>query len=395
MSQDVLPKSFDVEHFLAEFWQKKPLLIRGNGCFIDPLEPDEIAGMACEEFIESRLIQSDSSRERWTLRSGPFAETELQNLPPSHWSLLIQAADQWHEGARDLLAPFDFIPRWRIDDLMISLASDGGGVGPHFDYYDVFLIQGLGKKRWRLGGHVDSSAALLADTELKLLAQFETQEDWIVEPGDILYIPPNIAHYGVAIGTSITYSVGFRTPSVAELIEDLSNEIMHSLPEDTRYIDSAAQRPQRPGEISPVVIEQVLSLLQQQLAKPAAISRSFGKAMTQPKYPELIEPPAALTQEQLLSLLGDGAQLKRHPSSRFAFTKLNDHNVELFADGHHLSCPHSFEATLEVLCDPFAKEPEWATLCAADARNTQLILTLYNQGSLWCTEDFDEEYESQ
>lgn len=395
MSAGLLPKSFDVEHFLAEYWQKKPLLIRGNGSFVDPLEPDELAGMACEEFIESRLILSDPARERWTLRNGPFPEAELRALPESHWSLLIQAADQWDEGARAILESFDFIPRWRIDDLMISLASDGGGVGPHFDYYDVFLIQGLGKKRWRLGGHVDSHSKMRSDTELKLLSEFETQEDWIVEPGDILYIPPNFAHYGLAIGTSITYSVGFRTPSVAELLDDVSNALIESLREDERYVDTSPQRPVRVGEINPSVNEQVLTLLRQRLLDQRLVSRSFGKYMTQAKYPDLIETPAPLSAATLGALLHDGAALQRHPISRFAFTQHADGSTELFASGHSLESPASFEATLEALCDPFAEELDWATLFHADENNAHTILTLYNQGSLWIADTLDEEDEAE
>lgn len=395
MSARLLPESFDAEHFLVEYWQKKPLLIRGNGSFVDPLEPDELAGMACEEFIESRLILSDPARERWTLRNGPFPESELRKLPESHWSLLIQAADQWDEGARAILESFDFIPRWRIDDLMISLASDGGGVGPHFDYYDVFLIQGLGKKRWRLGGHVDSNSELQSDTELKLLSQFEAQEDWIVEPGDILYIPPNFAHYGVAIGTSITYSVGFRTPSVAELIDDVSNELIESLREDERYIDTAPQRPRRVGEISPTVNDQVLALLQRRLLDKALVSRSFGKYMTQAKYPDLVQTPAPLLAPALGALLKDGAALQRHPIARFAFTQYADGSTELFAGGHSIVSPASFDPVLEALCDPFAQEPDWATLFHADESNADTILALYNQGNLWIADSFDEEDEAE
>lgn len=395
MSTKLLPKSFDVDLFLAEYWQKKPLLIRGKGSFVDPLDPDEIAGMACEEFIESRLILSDTSCERWTLRNGPFPEAELRALPESHWSLLIQAADQWDEGARAILESFDFIPRWRIDDLMISLASDGGGVGPHFDYYDVFLIQGLGKKRWRLGGHVDTASGLRSDTELKILSQFDTQEDWIVEPGDILYIPPNIAHYGQAIGTSITYSVGFRTPSVAELLDDVSNELIESLREDERYVDTSPQRPERVGEIGAAVTEQVLALLQQRLLDKALVSRCFGKYMTQAKYPDLVETPAPLTASGLSELLSEGAALVRHPIARFAFTQHSDGSAELFAGGHSLSSPVSFNTTLEDLCDPFAEEPDWATVFHADKNNAKLILALYNQGSLWIADTLDDEDEAE
>lgn len=389
MSQRLLPADFDARHFLREYWQKKPLLIRGDGHFVDPLSREDILALAREELVESRLVTSDAQDQRWQLRHGPFAAKVLATLPAQHWSLLVQAADQWHEGARELLREFDFIPRWRIDDLMISLAADGGGVGPHFDYYDVFIIQGLGKKRWRLGGHADSNSPLLPDTELRLLQHFDTQEDWVVEPGDILYIPPNIAHYGIAIGDSVSYSVGFRAPGAAELLDEFCAEILPSLAEDIRYVDTAPALPASPGEIGSEVSAQLLTLMQTLLQDPRPLTRSFARLMTRPKYPELFDEEQDASVSTLSQALRSGATLQRHPSSRFAFHPLEG-GCELYADGECFACPTSFVPRLGELCDPFAPELPWQALMGEDEASAQLIVALYNQGSLWIADDEED-----
>lgn len=395
---NILPPDFDPALFLSEYWQKKPVLIRGQKAFVDPIGIPEIAGLACEEFIESRLIVSDADRKKWQVHNGPFTEEFLKGLPNSHWSLLVQAVDQWHDDVRALVKDFNFIPNWRIDDVMISLASDEGGVGPHFDYYDVFLIQGHGKKRWRLGGPVDSNTPLLPDNELKLLNEFDTQEDWIVEPGDILYVPPNIAHYGVSIGNSVTYSVGFRTPSVVELLDDFSNDLMEGLHEEQRYVDTAPKKPTLPGKIENDVGEQLMALLQSHLADKPRITRTFGKYMTQPKYPYLLEHSSPVTVEQLLTAMKGGLPLGRNPSSRFAFAELeaNDDSLgmELYVDGKAFPCPASMQALLPSLCDPFADEIDWQDIAKTDTACAELLVTLYNQGSLWLVDQSDEDEEA-
>ena len=396
---NLLPPDFDEAHFLAEYWQKKPLLIRGKKPFVDPIGIPEIAGLACEEFIESRLVVSDPARTKWQVHNGPFTEEFLRGLPHSHWSLLVQAVDQWHDDVRAMLQDFDFIPNWRIDDVMISLASNEGGVGPHFDFYDVFLVQGEGQKRWRLGGHVDSNSAMIPDTALKLLKDFDTQEDWVVEPGDILYIPPNIAHYGVSIGNSVTYSIGFRTPSVVEVLDDLSNELMQGLHEEYRYIDRAPKKPTLPGKIDGQVGEDLLALLQEHIADKERLTRTFGKYMTQPKYPYLLEHSSPLTVEQLLTALEAGLPLGRNPSSRFAYYELDTHSdskaFELYVDGNAFSCPVSMHALLPRFCDAFAEEIAWQQYAEHDNDCAQLLVALYNQGSLWLIDQSDEDEEAQ
>ena len=413
----LLPADFDRDDFLRNYWQKKPLLIRATDRrFRDPIEAEELAGLACEDFVESRLISSDASQQQWNLRNGPFTEEDFDALPESHWSLLVQAVDQYHDGVRAMLREFDFIPSWRIDDIMISFASDGGGVGPHFDYYDVFLIQGAGRKRWCLGGHADSNSPLIPDSELRLLRDFETQQEWIVEPGDILYLPPNVAHYGIALGDSITYSVGFRAPSVAQIIDDLSSEVMQDLPEDLRYVDSEPTRARRPGEIDAAIGTQLAEFLRKELLDEARLRHWFARYMTRPKYAvehevfdELHEHAEldehddfhdhemhahdlhdethdACNCHQELDVaamrheLATGGQLEKNPASRFAFTE-DAGGVALYVDGQRLPCPPDIGAWVPRICANMSSQ-HWQQLFAEHAAGANLVTELYNQGSL-------------
>ena len=213
-------QNFDIDLFLREHWQKKPMLIRNalpDWC--NPLDPEDLAGLACEEEIESRLIIRKD--ESWKLEHGPFTEKRFGKLGKKPWTLLVQAVDHFVPEVAALIAPFRFVPNWRIDDVMVSYASDQGGVGPHFDQYDVFLVQGLGRRRWQIGPVCDAQTPLLPHDDIRLLASFEATDEWVLEPGDILYVPPGFAHDGVALGDDcMTYTIGFRSPSRNELIED-------------------------------------------------------------------------------------------------------------------------------------------------------------------------------
>ena len=228
-----------VEKFLTEYWQKKPLLIRNAlpGC-VSPIAADELAGLACEEQVESRLIICDENSEKWDLTHGPFTDETFRTLPEKHWTLLVQAVDFWVPEAAKFLDQFNFIPSWRIDDLMISLAGDGGGVGPHFDNYDVFLVQVSGRRQWEVGGLFDEQSPRRPDTPVMILTDWKPEESWILEPGDLLYVPPRVGHSGIAVGKDcMTCSVGFRAPSHGDMLKEFSHFIASDLSEEIRYAD--------------------------------------------------------------------------------------------------------------------------------------------------------------
>lgn len=279
-----------VEEFLRDYWQKKPLLVRNAfPGFEAPLDPDELAGLALEEEVESRIALEDPATGHWELRHGPFEEQLFSELPASHWTLLVQSVDLWVPEVHALLDRFDFLPRWRLDDIMVSFAADGGSVGPHFDHYDVFLIQGHGQRRWMIGDPCDENSGLLADCPLRILERFEAREEWLLEPGDMLYLPPQLSHWGVAEGNSMTYSVGFRSPTLAEMVDDLAVELMSEPHDSLRYRDPPLTPELANDTLSPAFLAQVKSLLNTLLEDDRRLALWFARYMTSPRYPDLDE----------------------------------------------------------------------------------------------------------
>jgi len=273
--------------FFKRYWQRGPLVIRGalTG-FSSPLSPDELAGLACMEGAEARIVIERGGSVPWEVRYGPFAETVFSALPESHWTLLVQAVDHWDDEAAGLRRFFPQIPNWRMDDVMASYAVDGGSVGPHYDQYDVFLLQGMGRRRWLVGGAVAPDAAILPDTDLRLLRDFQTQSEYVLDPGDALYLPPGYAHWGIAEGECITYSIGFRAPADAEVIDGCSAYVADCLGDHQRYRDPPipATAVSHPGEITPDVIERLYDIVRRHLTQQS-LSRWFGEYATESKNP--------------------------------------------------------------------------------------------------------------
>lgn len=376
---------FDIDGFLRDYWQKKPLLIRNawKG-WRNPLEPDELAGLACEEGVESRLIVHGRGGGPGDLsvEAGPLPEARFGKLGKTPWTLLVNAVDHHVPEVAALIAPFRFVPNWRIDDVMVSYATDGGGVGPHFDQYDVFLVQGLGRRRWRIGALCDADTELLPHDDLRLLASFEATDEWVLEPGDILYVPPRIAHDGIAVGDDcMTYSVGFRAPSRSELIADYCEDVLDRLGEDDRYEDADLRRQDNPGEISAQALDRLRAMVIETLGDRAAFARWFGAYNSTPKYPEVDwRPDEPVAVEDLCAMLAEGGALLRNPASRFSFVRQGAEAVLLFVDGESFECAGAMAAFAEQLCagDRVEIDPK---LTRSDA-SMMLIATLFNQGSL-------------
>ncbi len=370
---------FDIALFLRDYWQKKPLLIRNPWARWDnPLDPDELAGLACEDDVESRLIQRGG--KSWKVERGPFAESRFSKLGKKPWTLLVQAVDHHVPDVAALIAPFRFIPNWRIDDVMVSYAVDQGGVGPHFDQYDVFLIQGLGQRRWQVGAPCDANAALLPHDDLRLLADFRPTEEWVLGPGDILYVPPSVPHDGVAVGDDcMTYSVGFRAPSRSELIAHYCDDVLGRLEEDDRYGDSTLPTQDNPGEISQTALADLQAMITDKLADRSAFARWFGQYNSTPKYPDTDwTPEEPIDSATLREMLAGDAPLCRNPASRFSFVRQGADLVLLFVDGQCFDCAGDSMALAELLCarDDIEIGPALRDSASAMA----LLTTLYNQG---------------
>ena len=380
--------NFDIDVFLRDYWQQKPLLIKNPwDSWNAPLEPDDLAGLACEEGVESRLVTQTGVCDGWKLEHGPFPETRFSQLGARQWTLLVQAVDHYVPEVAALIEPFRFIPNWRIDDIMVSYATDGGGVGPHFDQYDVFLIQGLGQRRWQVGQLCDENSALQPHEDLRLLANFDATDEWICESGDILYVPPGIAHNGVAIGEhSMTYSVGFRAPSRSELIGYWADDLLAELKDDDRYGDPKLKTQENPGEISQDAIDRLHQMMIEKMGDRAAFARWFGQYNSTRKYPDVDwreEQPIGI--EKLREYLTDGMPLHRSPASRFSFIRQEANSVLLFVDGEEFSCTDENITLAEIVCghDNIIIDENLLRSDSAMA----LIAKLYGQGSVY----FDQE----
>ena len=366
--------------FLRDYWQKKPLLVRQAFTdFESPIDPDELAGLALEEEVESRLILEHGERP-WELRRGPFEEDTFANLPERDWTLLVQAVDQFVPEVAELLEHFRFLPSWRIDDVMISFAAPGGSVGPHFDNYDVFLLQGHGQRNWKVGQVCDSETPLLEHADLRILADFQQSDEWTLEPGDMLYLPPRLAHYGVAVDDCLTYSVGFRAPSAAEVLTHFTDFLSQFLPDEERYSDADAVPASDPHQIQHDALDRLKALLTEHMGDERLLLTWFGQFMTEPRYPEQVT-GEELSDEELLDSLEQGAILIRNPSARMAWSEVDD-NLLLFASGQSRLLSGHLRDLLKLICAADALHVENLGPWLEDEEALTLVCQLVKQGSL-------------
>ena len=279
-----------VDTFIEEYWQKKPLLIRGaiQG-WSPPLSKSELIDLAEQEEVESRLVQNPTGQDDWSVEFGPFDQNTFANLPNSGWSLLIQGCDLWNAEVAALKSQFAFLPSWRLDDIMVSFAPKHGGVGPHFDQYDVFLIQGAGRRQWQLGDACNAETPTQPDLPLKILSSFSARETFDLETGDLLYVPPGIAHWGTALEDCTTYSVGFRAPTLSEVVSALAEELIAE-PESAVYRDPKAFTSAHSDAIEPAHILQIQEMLASLSQDTNRIADWFARYMTRPKFDDISTP---------------------------------------------------------------------------------------------------------
>ncbi|HWR80580.1 MAG TPA: cupin domain-containing protein [Pseudomonas sp.] len=366
--------------FLRDYWQKKPLLIRqAIPEFESPLSPDELAGLALEEEIESRLV-IEHGEQPWELKRGPFTEDTFQNLPERDWTLLVQAVDQFIPEVAELLDNFRFLPSWRIDDVMISFAAPGGGVGPHFDNYDVFLLQAHGTRRWRIGQMCDADSALLEHADLRILADFQETQEWVLEPGDMLYLPPRLAHFGTAEDDCMTYSIGFRAPSAAEVLTHFTDFLAQFLSDEERYSDADYQPLGDPQQIRHDALDRLKALLAEHMSDERLLLTWFGQFMTEPRYPERVA-GSPIEDNELLEALNQGALLVRNPSARLAWSEV-DEDLLLFASGNSRLLSGHLRELLRNICAADALHVENLQPWLSDDEGRKLLCELIKQGSL-------------
>ena len=288
---------------MRSHWQKKPLLVRqAIPGFVPPVARAALFDLAVQDGVESRLVQNIDGA--WKLQSGPMSRRSLPPLKRPNWTLLVQGVDLHSDPVHALMQQFRFVPDARLDDVMISYASDGGGVGPHFDSYDVFLLQAHGRRRWRIGRQKDLT--LRDDLPLKILAQFEPEEEHVLEPGDMLYLPPGWAHDGIAEGECMTYSVGFRVPERADLAQELlirlGDEDDEGCAQPVLYSDGKQPAVAQPAEIPATLHAFAREALERALAEPRALERALGEYLTEPKANVWFEPGDARAMMEQVAL---------------------------------------------------------------------------------------------
>jgi len=374
--------------FLRDYWQQRPLLLRQAFPAFEPeLDADDIAGLACDQLAESRLVTGRFPSPDWTLRYGPFSEADFAALPPRDWTLLVQDIEKHYPPLQTLLRAFSFLPRWRIDDLMASVAGPGGSVGPHVDQYDVFLLQAAGRRRWEIATVYEPD--LLPDCDLNVLRRFEAERTWDLEPGDMLYLPPGVAHHGIALGAEntagnapaitplcMTWSIGMRAPSAADLLQALGEWLAASAEEGGRYGDPGLAVPTHSGEIEAGAIRGLRDLACSAIVDPAQFTAFLGTFLSSYRLAhEPAPPPRPIDPAGLSRALQRGAKLQHNPWTRLSWLAGPD-GVRLFAAGTGFPC----EAGLaSLICDPEALQAAPATQLLAEPG---LLCALINRGHL-------------
>ena len=371
------PLGMAPETFLRDYWQKQPLLVRNAfPSYQSPIAPEDLAGLACEEGTLSRLVAHDPVTDGWMVRHGPFPEDLFPTLPRHDWTLLVQDVDKWDADVASVIDAFAFLPRWRIDDVMVSFAAPGGSVGAHVDQYDVFLVQAHGRRRWQVDSRPGAPLEFRNDVELRLLRTFEPDHDWVLGPGDMLYLPPGVPHHGVAEDACLTFSVGMRAPSRAELMVDLAEELAAALPEESRYADPDLAPARDAWEIDDAAFGRLRAALADlQSLDEERLRAWFGRFITQYRAGGEIDAPARAPDADTLARgLDQGGILLRHPHSRVAWTR-HGRGARLFANGLGLSLGIADARRLAA-----AERLDAAGLAALGARGREALQTLVAAG---------------
>lgn len=370
------------QEFLDEFWQKKPVVIRGGfKDFIDPISADEVAGLAMEEQVESRLVHKTDGQ--WQAAFGPFESYE--HLGSENWSLVVQALDNFSEEAAEMIEPFRFIPHWRLDDLMASFATPGGSVGPHIDNYDVFICQGSGKRRWRVGA-CGEHVQFAAHEALLHVEPFDAIIDAELEAGDILYIPPGFPHEGITLETSMSFSVGFRGNSSVSVLSAFADHLIDNEHGSELLTDPNRQVVSQSGEVSnddyASIKKQVHSLLDDD-----AIFKTFtGQFLTAAKHDlDILLPDEPFELTEVSNLLNSHA-IKRLGGLRAFYFEDTIEQGLCYINGSELAFSAEIANGVKLLCDKVMLLPDDLSDWSHNAAFVELVTELLNQGYWYLAE---------
>lgn len=368
------------ETFMAEYWQKKPLLVRqAFADFKSPISADELAGLACEEDVDSRIVLEKDGEHPWFPIFGPMNDEVYASLPETHWSLVVNDMEKYLPELSWIVDRFRFIPEWRLDDLLVSYATDAGSVGPHVDLYDVFLLQGEGRRRWQINTQAVTENNQVEETPLRIQKDFKAEQEWIVEPGDMIYLPPGVSHHGVSLGESISYSIGFRATSHADLVSDFIAYITQDLSPQLTYQDPDQSVQEYSNEIKPDALARATEIFKQYLQPDhPELQRWFGRFVSDTKSDVITEPEEEINSIEELQELASTGVLKRHTASRFAFAQ-NPENTLLFVDGEDYEVSAEFA---KALCKQRQINLD-ELLEIANLDETSLVMEMYNNGKIY------------
>ena len=365
------------EQFLKEFWHKKPLLIKNaftcNDLSMLPSK-SKIQQLSCDENIQSRIVFKNSDHQ-YDVEYGPFIENDFEQLDQDCWNLLVSDIDKWLPQSRKILKHFNFIRNWIFDDIMVSCGSNGGTVGPHTDHYDVFLIQVYGQRRWDFTLNKILDPNLIPDQDLKLMSHFKAEESHILNLGDVLYLPPEVGHYGIATSDDcVTCSIGMRTPSHSELMTSYVDHIAQNTSDNHRFEEPQFESQPKVGEITQEDMSNIFGILQKNLnlhSDPDLISEWFGKFITE--YRSLF---FEFNQHQDIESLNFKHDLRLNPFAKSCYIG-NKQATMLFVNGQTYRTTLGFA---EQICNN-KKIPE-TILSKLNKNDLSVLKNLFENGAL-------------
>ena len=366
--------NLDTNAFLTDYWQKKPLLIKNAfPNFEEIISPDELAGLACEEEVSSRVVVTQQND--WQICQGPFEDYD--KFGDSHWQLLVQALNHWHPDSAHFIDAFRFIPDWRFDDLMASFATPHGGVGAHIDNYDVFIIQGEGQRHWTVGDK-GQYAAKNNDPTTPLIEGFEPIIDVVLEKGDMLYIPPGYPHQGQTLTTAMSYSIGFRAPSQQELFSALADGLIDSNTGLKRF--TSTSEPAIANQVSVSHQQDMMALITELASSPDSYQAMLGSMLSQNRFElDLCEPDEPYTADMLLEDIEQGAELNRIGGLKMLQLE-NDSVDRVFINGEVFEYPVEIAENIALLANQFSFDSQQTQKLTQNEDLLALILTLLNRG---------------
>jgi len=346
------PEGITTDIFLRDYWQKKPLYLPAALTnFREPLQPEELAGLACEDEIAARIILQQENNH-WQVKHNPFTEDDFTSLPATHWTVLVQDLNKHIDELDHLLEAFSFLPAWRIDDVMVSYAAPHGGVGPHTDQYDVFLLQGMGTRRWQISS-ASENEKLIDNIDVRILKHFKPEQEFLLQPGDLLYLPPGVQHYGVSDQPCMTYSIGLRAPTQLELLGDYIDYriLSQQLEKEVRYHDPILNDTHSPGEITSDAINNITDLIKNIPTDKAEIRKWFGQFITSTHH-SLSEIPLQPTSNSQLFVqqIQQGDHMFRNAASRFAYIE-NDHGTDIYIDSCSVTLTGEMAELAKTICN--------------------------------------------